>query len=176
MSTDATDSQCIIGEASVYSRPFDPEWEVVVDDHLIDMIYVSNPTAPRTNGVGWAEWVAWSDALHASWAGLGFGYDRVMDMHVKINDLVDEQTTTGNATLDAWARTHEAYRKVPYHPFNLSQACPSSALKGTEISPCSADTGFSSSMMYSAGIPGSTLGYEFWVSREREAADRSHSR
>ena len=66
MSTDATDSQCIIGEASVYSRPFDPEWEVVVDDHLIDMIYVSNPTAPRTNGVGWAEWVAWS----VGWVGL----------------------------------------------------------------------------------------------------------
>ena len=47
---------------------------------------------------------------------------------------------------------------MPYHPFNLSQACPSSV-------PCQEDgggAGFSSSMMYSAGVPGATLGIEFW--------------
>ena len=58
--------------------------------------------------------------LHAAWIGQGFGYDRLLDYHLKMNDVVAPTSTTGNASLDAWAIAHEAHG-VAYHPFNLSQ-------------------------------------------------------
>ena len=174
---------CAVGAAAVYSRPFDPSTPVAVASHAVELVYVQNDAQARAERAaaaggddagddaggedpgGFRAWAAWADALHASWSGLGFGYDRLFDYHVKVND-VGSDATTGNATLDFWAARHER-EGVAYHPFNLSQtrACADFDDDGAAAAAAAAagpPPGPSGGMIYSRGVPGAVCGFEFW--------------
>ena len=89
--------------------------------------------------------------MHAAWVGSGWGFDRVLDYHVKIMDGSGSQAVTRpDMSLDAWARLHESHGR-PFASFNVSNACPGGF----------APPFLTGGMIYSSGI-GGVQGVEIW--------------
>eukprot|EP01045_Picozoa_sp_COSAG04_P024611 COSAG04_NODE_3097_length_3178_cov_4.464761_2_plen_442_part_00 len=117
-------------------------------NYTLDYVFISNPAAPHA--AEWTQWEEWANDLHAAWVGQGWGFDRVLDYHVKVmsagDTLIPSQSETEpGVSLDRWAELHNQ-QKVPYSAFNVSNSCPG---------PGPGPPGFGSGgMIYSSGIGG----------------------
>jgi len=138
---------CSVVEIMVTTAPFAAQRHVT--NYSVPLRWVQN-SGGWSEGHNWAEWTNWTARLHRDYVGEGWGYDRLLDYHIKLNTQADDAVTQANVSLDHFAALH-TQQGLRYHPFNTSQNCP-----GTFIPTFGG--GF---MMYSEGIEG-TSGFEFW--------------
>jgi hypothetical protein len=138
---------CKVGHWETGVAPFEYVPKRALPGYFIDYVFVENPNAVDNDE--WIAWEKWANKLHEEYVGAGFGFDRVLDYHVKIMANGSDGETSPGVAIDHWASMHEA-QGMGYHVFNLSNGCP-----GTRGPP------FSGGMIYSTGI-GGIQGIEFW--------------
>lgn len=128
-----------------------------ISNYTVSIRFVENPAAWQGDHpeLDWAAWTRWTQLLHSEYTGEGWGFDRVLDYHFKLNDArsLNQETQLG-VHLDHFASLHTT-RGLRFSAFNTSQACPGGGF--------AMGSGY---MMYSEGIEG-TSGVELWGDVDR---------
>lgn len=146
--TSSDEYGCRWVETTVDTMPFAAQR--LVTNYSVGLRWTMNRAAWVPGPLDWASWTEWVSRLHRDYVGEGWGYDRVLDYHIKLNDEQDLEVTKKGVSLDHYAALHTQQGRR-FHSFNTSQSCPGSG-------PSFFGAGF---MMYSEGIEG-TSGFELW--------------
>lgn len=136
---------CAWTEFAVRTAPFMTRRRKMTN-HSVDVVFVRNGNA---EGTAVRDWRDWARALHAAYVGTGWGFDRLLDNHLKFTQH-DRETTKYGASLDAHARRLDD-DGGRFHAFNVSRNCPS-------VHTPVFDAGF---MLYADGVDALT-GVELW--------------
>jgi hypothetical protein len=84
------DAGCTYTTATVGTAPFGLERRIT--DYELQLVWVQNRAAAKDGDL--AAFQQWASALHAASVGLGWGYDRMLDNHIKLTQHDDFSVPT----------------------------------------------------------------------------------